>query len=181
MRPDYQLVIFCQYLLVMYLKVMNTYLMPTSDPPIVAARRVKLRQWLTLHHGGKQKRFIEATGINQGLLSGLLSGKKSFREEQAINLETLARMPEGYLLRPMEESASTALQQDRRKPSAMEGAIVGLISYLASKRPAEAKELADAVEQAMSPIEDSDESAARIRAVLGEARVAGRRAAHKRS
>lgn len=87
-----------QYLLVIYLSVTENPRMP-KDSPIVAARRIRLREWIDMYYGGKQADFVRATGINQGELSGLLR-HKSFREEKAANIEAVAKMPDGYLQRP---------------------------------------------------------------------------------
>lgn len=63
----------------------------------VANRRAQLQLWIRQHHGNKQSRFVEASGINQGELSGLLSGKKPFGEKRARSLERAAGMPERFL------------------------------------------------------------------------------------
>jgi hypothetical protein len=81
--------------------------MPAIDAPIVAARRHRLRAWIADHFGGEQKNFLahlpEAQRVNQGLLSGLLNGGKSFGEKQAANLEFLYGMPDGYLVKALDE------------------------------------------------------------------------------
>jgi len=63
---------------------------------VVDARRRQLRAWIEKQFDGQQARFVEATGINQGELSGLLK-KKSFGEKRARSLELLAGMPYLYL------------------------------------------------------------------------------------
>ena len=63
---------------------------------VVATRRKKLAKWIDLHHGGIQADFINATGINQGELSGLLK-EKSFGERKARKLEEQAGMPRMWL------------------------------------------------------------------------------------
>lgn len=63
---------------------------------VVATRRNRLRLWIKDNFGGVPARFIDATGINQGELSGLLN-TKSFREKKARKLETQAGMPDGWL------------------------------------------------------------------------------------
>lgn len=75
------------------------------DPPVVALRRAALRQWIATHYGGKQAAFIGATSINQGELSALLKGGKSFGEKKAAIIEMKAKMPEGYLVRPTTTAA----------------------------------------------------------------------------
>lgn len=81
--------------------------MPADDSPIVAARRQRLKGWIDQHFAGEQARFLahlpEATRVNQGLLSGLLGGGKSFGEKQADKLEKLYGMPEGYLVKALDE------------------------------------------------------------------------------
>lgn len=71
--------------------------MAATDSDIVALRRTRLRTWIQENHDGIQASFVAAVGINQGELSGLLNGKKSFGEKKARSLEASARMPSGYL------------------------------------------------------------------------------------
>ncbi|MBH1851905.1 helix-turn-helix transcriptional regulator [Stenotrophomonas maltophilia] len=71
--------------------------MPATDSPLVALRRSRLRQWIDTAHAGVQASFVAATEINQGELSALLSGKKSFGEKKARSLEQIAKMPPGFL------------------------------------------------------------------------------------
>lgn len=97
MHEDYHSVIASQHLLVNYRKVSETLRMPSTDAPIVTLRRERLRAWIQENHAGTQASFVAAVGINQGELSGLLNGKKSFGEKKARSLESAARMPEGYL------------------------------------------------------------------------------------
>ena len=59
-------------------------------------RRQNLRLWIEDKYEGSQARFVDATGINQGELSGLLK-TKSFGEKKARKLESQAGMPDGYL------------------------------------------------------------------------------------
>lgn len=68
----------------------------TTNSPVVAYRRKRLKQWIDDHFNGVQQEFIAATGINQGELSGLLR-TKSFGEKRARRLEEQANMPMGYL------------------------------------------------------------------------------------
>lgn len=69
---------------------------PTDDD--VENRRAQLLRWIVENYGGVRARFVEATEINQGELSGLLS-KKSFGEKRARSLELQAGMPVKYLER----------------------------------------------------------------------------------
>lgn len=74
---------------------------PSTDTPVVAARRRQLQRWIDEKHAGSHKDFIAATfdgekQINQGELSGLLR-RKSFGEKRARSLEKLAGMPAMYL------------------------------------------------------------------------------------
>lgn len=86
-------------------------MIPTSD--IVEARRRRLREWIALHHGGVQKAFIDATGINQGELSALLKDK-SFGEKRARSIERMAHMPPGYLVSPKTTATHGTMLQDER-------------------------------------------------------------------
>lgn len=76
---------------------------PTNDD--VENRRAQLLRWIDDHYGGVRARFVEATEINQGELSGLLS-KKSFGEKRARSLEAQAGMPPKYLDRVAETSSN---------------------------------------------------------------------------
>jgi hypothetical protein len=80
----------------------------------VAARRELLRLWIEDHYSApKQKNFVADTGLNQGLVSGWISGSKSFREEAAMSVEAATQktsfpMPRDYLKRPKRDGAGTA-------------------------------------------------------------------------
>lgn len=76
-----------------------------TDTAAVALRRKRLKQWIDERHKGVQAAFVQATGINQGELSGLLKNK-SFGERRAASLEAAAGMPAGYL---SEEASVTAV------------------------------------------------------------------------
>jgi phage repressor protein C with HTH and peptisase S24 domain len=75
----------------------------TTEPANVTARRRRLQDWIDQRFGGVQSAFLEdiatRTGkpANQGELSGLLSGKKSFGEKKARKLEQQAGMPPSWL------------------------------------------------------------------------------------
>lgn len=75
--------------------------MPAEDTPVVAARRARLKAWIDEHFQGRQVDFVTQTGINQGELSALIGGSKSFGEKKAEALEALAKMPRGYLVTPL--------------------------------------------------------------------------------
>lgn len=82
-----------------------------ADNEDVANRRAQLKRWIKDHYHTKQADFVEATGINQGELSGLLKAK-SFGEKRARSLERLAGMPEKYL----EARSPGALAKDAPTP-----------------------------------------------------------------
>jgi len=63
---------------------------------ILTARRYRLRELIDQKFGGQQSRFVEATGINQGELSGLLK-TKHFGEKKARSIELQTGMPYLYL------------------------------------------------------------------------------------
>ncbi|URL59596.1 helix-turn-helix transcriptional regulator [Luteibacter flocculans] len=79
--------------------------MPT-EPANAAVRRSQLQAWIDEKFAGVQNAFLAdiaartGTPANQGELSGLLSGKKSFGEKKARKLEGQAGMPAGWLDRP---------------------------------------------------------------------------------
>lgn len=81
----------------------------TQKQDIAAVRRARLKQWIGEQCGGVQARFIDATGMNQGELSGLVKGVKPFGEKKARKLEELAGMPPGYL----SQVPQTAAANDR--------------------------------------------------------------------
>lgn len=96
-----------QHHLVNYQQVTETGDMSTDDTPTVAARRLRLQQWIAEHHGGSQASFASATGVNQGELSGLLK-RKSFGEKRAASLEEIAGMPAGFLTFPLGSATTRA-------------------------------------------------------------------------
>ena len=73
----------------------------TETAAIVTARRKRLEAWIATHYRGVQKGFLDKTGMNQGMVSGLISGSKSFGEKVAVNIERKAGMPPDYLVRPL--------------------------------------------------------------------------------
>lgn len=83
------------------------------DTPTVAARRARLKEWIDAHHRGVQADFRSKIGINQGELSALLNGGKSFGEKKAEAIEVAAGMPSGHLVRPLSDNTSTKSQPTR--------------------------------------------------------------------
>jgi phage repressor protein C with HTH and peptisase S24 domain len=63
---------------------------------LVENRRARLKEWIDSNYKGVVARFIDATDINQGEVSGLLKSK-SFGEKKARSLEEKAGMPYGWL------------------------------------------------------------------------------------
>lgn len=60
-------------------------------------RRKRLQLLIDKNYDGKQSAFIADTGANQGELSALLSGKRTFGERKARKIEKLARIEERWL------------------------------------------------------------------------------------
>ena len=89
--------------------------MPTAGPinHDVENRRAQLLRWIEEHYGGVRARFVEATEINQGELSGLLS-KKSFGEKRARSLEASAGMPDKYLDRRAGAGSNVVYAEESR-------------------------------------------------------------------
>lgn len=82
------------------------------------ARRARLKAWIKAHYG-KAADFQRQTKVNQGQLSGVLSGSKSFGEKFALSAEAASQgiagkppMPENYLFNPFEESRAMRLNRD---------------------------------------------------------------------
>ncbi|HIE0523775.1 TPA: S24 family peptidase [Stenotrophomonas maltophilia] len=80
--------------------------MASEDTPVVAARRSRLRAWIKEHFDGSRKAFLEDVASRGGYLdptevSNLQSGKKSFGEVKAEQVEIAANMPKGYLVSPL--------------------------------------------------------------------------------
>lgn len=59
-------------------------------------RRTRLSKLIAEQFDNKQSEFIKKTGINQGELSAILRGKKSFGEKKARKLEEHAGLPKGW-------------------------------------------------------------------------------------
>lgn len=55
-------------------------------------RRKRLRLLIDKNYDGKQANFISETGANQGEISGILLGKRTFGERKARKLEKLAKI-----------------------------------------------------------------------------------------
>lgn len=77
-------------------------------------RRLRLAELIRLHFEDKQANFVAATEQNQGEISGILGGKKSFGEKKARKLEERAAtlpgsldLPLGSPFYPPEEGSST--------------------------------------------------------------------------
>lgn len=107
MGPEYyRSVIQGQYHLVNRPSETQTGVMPAKDTPLVAARRTRLREWIDTQFDGSQTAFIARTKLNQGMLSALLKPDgKSFGEKAAANLESIAGMPAGYLVKSLDPVA----------------------------------------------------------------------------
>lgn len=71
----------------------------------ICNRRNNLKKWIDEKFDGIQAQFIEATGINQGELSGLLKNK-SFGEKKARNIEEAAKMPHLWLDQAHDDEAN---------------------------------------------------------------------------
>jgi hypothetical protein len=76
---------------------MEHHLCMVQPIDIQAWRRANLAAVIEQRFGGKQAALIDQIDINQGELSGLLSGKKNFGEKKARSLEILIGMPSGSL------------------------------------------------------------------------------------
>jgi len=84
--------------------------MAADDTPTVAARRVRLREWIRERFAGSRKAFLEDVASRGGELdptevSSLQSGKKSFGEKKAEQIEIAAGMPKDYLVRPLADDS----------------------------------------------------------------------------
>ncbi|ERI59240.1 helix-turn-helix transcriptional regulator [Xylella fastidiosa subsp. multiplex] len=97
MHSNYHMIITIKYPLVNYQSVSENKAMTFLNSATVALRRRRLKQWIQDQHDGVQAFFVEKISINQGELSGLLNGKKSFGEKKARTIEKLAGMPDNYL------------------------------------------------------------------------------------
>lgn len=72
-------------------------------------RRKRLQLLIDKNYDGKQSVFIAETGANQGELSALLSGKRTFGERKARKIEKLAKIKEGWLDRDEDISSEKIL------------------------------------------------------------------------
>lgn len=84
--------------------------MAATDNPTVAARRSRLRAWIQEKFAGSRKAFLEDVAARGGFLdptevSNLQTGKKSFGEKKAEQVEIAAGMPKDYLVRPLADDA----------------------------------------------------------------------------
>jgi len=129
----------------MYQPVIDTLRM-ARDTEIVAARRLRLKQWIDDRFRGSQAAFLSdarARGyeINQGELSALL-GSKSFGENKASNLETQAGMPAGYLVSPLSSGAATNPQVSETAFAELRLIVALMAQALAASTPIAGRELA---------------------------------------
>ncbi|WP_052688063.1 hypothetical protein [Xanthomonas sp. MUS 060] len=88
--------------------------MPAEDNPIVAARRKRLRGWIADKFDSSRKAFLEDVAsrgkfLDPTEISNLQSGKRSFGENKAREIELAASMPEGYLVSPLANSTHANL------------------------------------------------------------------------
>ena len=60
---------------------------------VVSARRRALKALIDTKYGGLQSGFVADTGMNQGEVSGLLSGRKHFGEKKARAIELISGLP----------------------------------------------------------------------------------------
>lgn len=139
--------------------------MPAHDSPLVAQRRVRLQAWIDAMHQGSQASFIKAGDINQGMLSLLLNGGKSFGEKQAAKLEAQHNMPPGYLvnaLAPVDQLVSAedqrpvglAVSRIENDIDALTFVMGAVLSVMSRHRPAEAEELSEQLKQVPAKFQD---------------------------
>lgn len=143
--------------------------MSNAAKDIAEHRRERLQGWIDAHFAGRQSHFLEAIAVrtgeiaNQGELSGLLSGKKSFGEKKARKLEVQAAMPNLYL--DSSDSLSTPVSisvatiRDARQTGARRVRIEGAVAM--DDRGFWDKGAAEA-EEAAYPTDDPDAYAIRI-------------------
>lgn len=80
--------------------------MASEDTPTVTARRDRLRSWIQERFNGSRKAFLEDVAARGATLdptevSNLQTGRKSFGEKKAEQIELAAGMPKDYLVRPL--------------------------------------------------------------------------------
>lgn len=100
---------------VLYAFVINNSDM--SDKPVTSKddegnRRIQLKAWIDKHFGGKQSDFIKAIRGNQGEISALLRGARTFGERKARSIEDVAGMPQRYLEQRDHHSENSASTQN---------------------------------------------------------------------
>ncbi|MFZ6696798.1 S24 family peptidase [Stenotrophomonas acidaminiphila] len=83
--------------------------MAAEDTPLVAARRARLRSWIRDRFQGSRKAFLEDVAARGAFLdptevSNLQTGRKSFGEKKAEQVELAAGMPKDYLVRPLSDA-----------------------------------------------------------------------------
>lgn len=102
-----------QYLLVTAGRLDDHSGMASTDTPIVAARRERLRLWIREHHDGSRKAFLDAVKargveLNPSEVSNLQTGNKSFGENKAAEYESAAGMPRGFLVNALDPVSQPA-------------------------------------------------------------------------
>lgn len=102
-----------QYLLVTVGRLADHSAMASTDTPLVAARRSRLRLWIQQKHGGSRKEFLEAVkargfDLNPSEVSNLQTGNKSFGENKAAEYEAAAGMPRGFLVNALDPLSQPA-------------------------------------------------------------------------
>lgn len=80
-------------------------------------RRVQLKRWIDEHFNGVQMAFIKAHKLNQGEISALLRGGRTFGEIKARTIESQAKMPEKYLDIPADKDLVIGGYQDNEDDS----------------------------------------------------------------
>lgn len=161
--------------------------MPATDTPLVTARRKRLQAWIEEKHAGSQVSFIKAGKINQGLLSGLLGGGKSFGEKQAERLEIRHKMPKGYLVNALADEAGAAAADQARligqdfarvenDIDVLTMVMGSLVTMMARHRPTEAEELAEQLKLLPAKFQDRGLVPALQKALAGQRRKAKGRA-----
>lgn len=109
---------FCQYINVLYIDVIYNEHMtnkPISIKKDEENRRAQLKRWIDDHFNGVQNSFIKKYKLNQGEISALLRGGRTFGEIKARTIESQTGMPEKYLDRTSagKEEIYTALVTER--------------------------------------------------------------------
>jgi hypothetical protein len=141
--------------------------MPKKNPH-AEARRKLLADWLEANFPpgpdgkGSQRAFIDHAAkrghvVNQGELSAILSGKKSFAETKARTYELAGGMPEGTLSpdaqrQPQPVKATKAEKQGELDIVALQVMVNGLVNALISSTPTAARHFRENVEKQIAAI-----------------------------